>query len=146
MSNNILTTEKIMLNAAPTSRNDAIALAGELLVKAGHVTEGYIAKMIEREELATTYMGNAVAIPHGTAEAKNTIQSTGISVVQVPGGVDFGDGNIAKLLFGIAAVNDEHLDIIQNLAIIISEEENVEKLVQAKSAADILAIIEEGGE
>ncbi|WP_442602310.1 PTS sugar transporter subunit IIA [Paenibacillus sp. KN14-4R] len=145
MSNNILTTEKIMLNAAPATRNEAITLAGELLVKAGHVTEGYISKMIEREEIATTYMGNAVAIPHGTSEAKHTIQSTGISVVQVPGGVDFGDGNIAQLLFGIAAINDEHLDIIQNLAILISEEENVDKLVQAKSAADILALIE-GGE
>lgn len=140
----ILTKEKIMLQAKPRDKQEAIRLAGELLVKAGHVTEEYVAKMQEREELATTYIGSGVAIPHGTNESKQEIKSTGISVVQVPDGVDFGEGNTAYLLFGIAAVGDEHLEVLSEIAIICSEEENVKQAAQAKTADEILALFEKG--
>lgn len=146
MTQTILTADKILLNAKPATKKEAITMAGQLLVQAGHVSEDYIQTMMEREELQTTYMGFGVAIPHGTKEAKAFIQSTGISVVQVREGVDFGDGNIAKLLIGIAAVGDEHLEIIQKLALLISEEENVDKLVHAESAEAIIEMIEQGDE
>lgn len=140
----VLTTEKIILNAKAANKEEAIRLAGELLVKAGHVTPDYVEKMQEREQLATTYIGNGVAIPHGTNESKADIQSTGISVVQVPDGVDFGEGNIAYLLVGIAAVGDEHLEVLSQIAVICSEEENVKRIVQATSAEEIIALFAEG--
>jgi len=140
---NILTAEKIMLNAKVASKEEAIRLAGNLLVQAGHVTAAYVEKMQEREQLATTYIGSGVAIPHGTNESKQEIQSTGISIVQVPEGVDFGDGNTAYLLVGIAAVGDEHLEVLSNIAIICSEEENVTRVVQATSADEIIALFTE---
>jgi len=140
---NILTAEKIMLNAKVASKEEAIRLAGNLLVQAGHVTAAYVEKMQEREQLATTYIGSGVAIPHGTNESKQEIQSTGISIVQVPEGVDFGDGNTAYLLVGIAAVGDEHLEVLSNIAIICSEEENVKRVVQATSADEIIALFTE---
>jgi len=140
---NILTAEKIMLNAKVVSKEEAIRLAGDLLVQAGHVTAAYVEKMQEREQLATTYIGSGVAIPHGTNESKQEIQSTGISIVQVPEGVDFGDGNTAYLLVGIAAVGDEHLEVLSNIAIICSEEENVKRVVQATSADEIIALFSE---
>lgn len=140
---NILTTEKIKLNAKAANKEEAIRLAGELLVQAGHVTAQYVEKMLEREELATTYIGSGVAIPHGTNEAKAEIRSTGISVVQVPDGVDFGEGNTAYLLVGIAAVGDEHLEVLSNIAILCSEEENVKRIVQAATAEEILAMFTE---
>ncbi|MGN7469142.1 PTS sugar transporter subunit IIA [Brevibacillus sp. SAFN-007a] len=137
---NILTTEKIMLKAKAANKEEAIRLAGELLVRAGHVTAPYVEKMLEREELATTYIGSGVAIPHGTNEAKAEIRSTGISVVQVPDGVDFGEGNTAYLLVGIAAVGDEHLEVLSNIAILCSEEENVKRIVEAATAEEIIAM------
>jgi len=140
---NILTAEKIMLNAKVASKEEAIRLAGNLLVQAGHVTAAYVEKMQDREQLATTYIGSGVAIPHGTNESKQEIQSTGISIVQVPEGVDFGDGNTAYLLVGIAAVGDEHLEVLSNIAIICSEEENVKRVVQATSADEIIALFSE---
>ncbi|RNB55273.1 PTS sugar transporter subunit IIA [Brevibacillus gelatini] len=140
---NILTTEKIKLNAKAANKEEAIRLAGELLVQAGHVTAQYVEKMLEREELATTYIGSGVAIPHGTNEAKAEIRSTGISVVQVPDGVDFGEGNTAYLLVGIAAVGDEHLEVLSNIAILCAEEENVKRIVQAATAEEILAMFTE---
>ncbi|MGO0061888.1 PTS sugar transporter subunit IIA [Brevibacillus fluminis] len=144
MSTTVLTTEKIMLNASVATKTEAIRLAGELLVKAGHVTEAYVEKMLEREQLLTTYIGSGVAIPHGTNESKQEIQSTGISVVQIPHGVDFGEGNTAYLVIGIAAVGDEHLEILSNIAIICSEEENVKRVIEATRAEDIIALFEEG--
>lgn len=140
---NILTAEKIMLNAKVASKEEAIRLAGNLLVQAGHVTAVYVEKMQEREQLATTYIGSGVAIPHGTNESKQEIQSTGISIVQVPEGVDFGEGNTAYLLVGIAAVGDEHLEVLSNIAIICSEEENVKRVVQATTADEIIALFSE---
>jgi len=144
MAQNILSSDKIVLNASVANKREAIELAGKLLVDAGHVAAEYVGKMLEREELLTTYLGNGVAIPHGTNESKQWIKSTGISIVQVPEGVDFGDGNTAYVLIGIAGMGDEHLEILSNIAVVCSEEENVKRLVQATSKEQIIAILEEG--
>ncbi|MCD4839482.1 PTS sugar transporter subunit IIA [Neobacillus sedimentimangrovi] len=142
MSKAIFTKENILLNESVATKEEAIKLAGSILVKNGYVDESYIEKMLEREELTSTYMGNFVAIPHGTEDSKQFVKDSGISFVQVPSGVDFGGGNIVKLLIGIAGKGDEHLDILSKIAIVCSEEENITKLVEAKSADEILAIFE----
>lgn len=142
MTNSILTKENIRLNTAVGSKEEAIRMTGSILVEKGYVEADYIEKMLEREELTTTYMGNFVAIPHGTEDSKDFVKESGISFIQVPDGVDFGAGNIVKLLIGIAGKNNEHLDILSNIAIVCSEEENIEKLVNAKTAEEILAIFE----
>jgi mannitol PTS system EIIA component len=143
MSKAILAKENILLNAVMGSKEEAIRLTGSILVDKGYVDADYIEKMLEREELTTTYMGNFVAIPHGTEDSKPFVKESGISFIQVPQGVDFGNGNIVKLLIGIAGKDNEHLDILSSIAIVCSEEENIEKLVAAKSADEILAIFEE---
>jgi len=142
MSNSILTKENIRLNMAVGSKEEAIRMTGSILVEKGYVEADYIEKMLEREELTSTYMGNFVAIPHGTEDSKDFVKESGISFIQVPDGVDFGAGNMVKLLIGIAGKNNEHLDILSNIAIVCSEEENIEKLVNAKTAEEILEIFE----
>lgn len=142
MSQAILKKENIHLNAVFNTKEEAIRQAGSILVEQGYVASLYIEKMLEREELTSTYMGNFIAIPHGTDESKGFVMESGISIIQVPEGVDFGGGNIVKLLIGIAGKNNEHLDILSNIAIVCSEEENVESLVQAATAEEILAIFE----
>jgi PTS system mannitol-specific IIA component len=143
MSKAILAKENILLNASVGSKEEAIRLTGSILVDKGYVDADYIEKMLEREELTSTYMGNFVAIPHGTEDSKSFVKESGISFIQVPQGVDFGNGNIVKLLIGIAGKDNEHLDILSSIAIVCSEEENIEKLVAAKSAEEILAIFDE---
>jgi PTS system mannitol-specific IIA component len=143
MLNEILNKENVILNRSFENKQEAIVAAGKVLVEKGYVEQSYVEKMIEREELTTTYIGNSVAIPHGTEEAKNAIISSGISVIQVPAGVDFGNGNVAKLIIGIAGKNNTHLDILSNIAIVCSEEENVEKIVNAASAEEIIRIFSE---
>lgn len=142
MSQAILKKENIRLNAAINTKEDAIRQTGSILVEQGYVEVGYIEKMLEREELTSTYMGNFIAIPHGTDESKDLVKESGISIIQVPNGIDFGGGNIVKLLIGIAGKNNEHLDILSNIAIVCSEEENVENLVRSATEEEILAIFE----
>ncbi|WP_044640236.1 PTS sugar transporter subunit IIA [Risungbinella massiliensis] len=142
--NEILTLEKIKLNVQVSDKWEAIRKTGELLLEGGHIQESYIVQMIEREKLSTTYMGNGLAIPHGTNEAKKYVSSTGISLLQVPAGVDFGDGNIAYILVGIAGVGDEHLEVLSQIAIFCSDEENVKRLAHANTKEEILKMFQGG--
>jgi len=143
MTKEILSAENIELGVQVASKEEAVRYVGGILLNNGYVKENYIDKMLEREAIATTFMGNALAIPHGTEDAKKEVLATGLSVVTVPDGVDFGDGNIVKLLIGIAGKGDEHLEILSQIAIICSEEENVEKLTQAASKEEIIATLNE---
>jgi len=137
---NILRIENIRLNEKIESKYDAIKLAGELLQQGGYVNEHYIEEMIKREDLSTTYIGNDIAIPHGTETAKNDVLESGISVIQVPEGVDF-NGDKARVVFGIAGKDNTHLEILSNIAIFCSDMDNVEKLVSAKSKEEIMDLL-----
>ncbi|MCA0987600.1 PTS sugar transporter subunit IIA [Guptibacillus algicola] len=143
MANDILSKENIVLNEKAATKEDAIRLAGEILVNKGYVEESYVDQMFEREKITTTYMGNYVAIPHGTEDAKKAVNHSGLSIVQLREGVDFGDGNIAKLIIGIAGKDNEHLEILSQIAIVCSEEENVEKLIQAEDKETFISMFNE---
>ena len=138
----ILAKENILLNTSIGTKEEAIKKTGQLLVDRGYVEEAYIEKMLEREELTSTYMGNFVAIPHGTEDAKKAVKESGIAILQVPAGVEFGAGNEVKLLIGIAGKGDEHLEILSQIAIVCSEEENVQQIVKATSPEEILELCE----
>ncbi|MCY9696638.1 PTS sugar transporter subunit IIA [Paenibacillus alginolyticus] len=140
----ILSTNKIKLNAKPKDKFEAIQMAGQLLVEAGHVSAAYIDKMLEREQTLSTYMGNGLAIPHGTQDSKSLILSTGLSIVQIPEGVDFGEGEKANLVIGIAAAGNDHLDILTNVAMICSEDENMELIMKAATPEEMVKIFESG--
>ncbi len=100
--------------------------------------------MIEREQSLSTYMGAGLAIPHGTQDSKGMISSTGLSIVQIPAGVDFGEGEPAYLVIGIAASGDEHMGILTNVAMICSEEENMERIRSASTPEEMIQIFERG--
>ncbi|GGG08063.1 PTS sugar transporter subunit IIA [Paenibacillus abyssi] len=142
----ILSTDKVKLNAVVKDKEEAIRIAGQLLVNAGHVDPSYVDSMLERESSLSTFMGGGLAIPHGTAEAKGSIKSTGLSIVQLPEGVDFGEGNIAHLVIGIAAVGDDHLDILTNVAMICSDDDNMEQILKAATPEQMIQIFESGME
>jgi mannitol PTS system EIIA component len=139
----VLKKENIVLRASAADKMEAIRLAGNILVNQGYVEPSYVDKMFEREALTSTYMGNFVAIPHGTEDSRSLVKHAGISVVQIPDGVDFGDGNIAKILIGIAGKNNEHLEILSKIAIVCSEEENIQKIIEAATEEEIINLLNE---
>jgi PTS system mannitol-specific IIA component len=144
MDTKILNVNNIELNVKSESKIEAIERAGRMLIANGYVDENYIDGMKAREEVVTTYMGNGVAIPHAMNEYKKDIKNSGIVINQYPNGVDFGDGNLAYIVIGIAGVGDEHMEILSMIALVIMNEENVERLRNAKTKEDIIKIIEEG--
>lgn len=118
----ILTSHNISLDNRATDKLQAIKMAGELLYSLGYVEKEYIEAMVEREKDITTYIGNGVAIPHGVGASKKYIKSSGITILQFPEGVSFGD-EIAYLIVGIAGINDEHIGILSNIATLMLERE-----------------------
>ena len=134
----ILSEKMIRLQAVAHDKEDAIRQAGELLVNGGCVNSNYIAGMLTREQTMSTYLGNGVSIPHGMLENRDDVQKTGISVLQLPEGVEWNDGEIVYLVIGIGAKSDEHMDVLMNLAEVIEDPEETERLVKTNDAALII--------
>lgn len=126
--NDVLRPENILVGLASESKEAAIRRAGELLVRGGYVEEPYVDAMLRREQLATTYLGMGIAIPHGTSDAKERVLRSGIVVLQYPEGVDFGDEK-AHLVIGIAGVGDEHLDILARLSASLEDDDLLQRLL-----------------
>ena len=135
----ILVKDGVKLNLNPVSKEEAIGAAGALLAELGYVDKSYIDAMQDREKLVSTYMGMGVAIPHGTSQAKDTVKKTGIVLMQYPEGVDFGDEK-AQLIFGIAGIGDEHLDLLSKICGMLEDEDVLETL---KTTNDVDWILEQ---
>ena len=135
----VIIADGIRLGQKPVTKEEAIQAAGELLAKLGYVDGSYVDAMQEREKLVTTYMGMGVAIPHGTTQAKGTVKKTGIVLLQYPEGVDFGSEK-AQLVFGIAGIGDEHLDLLSKLCTLLEDEALLETL---KTTDDVEWVLEQ---
>lgn len=138
-----LTSDAIFLGLKATNKSDAIKFAGEQLVKLGNVAPEYVEGMFAREELVSTYLGESIAVPHGTIEAKQYVQKTGIVFCQYPEGIQWGDeeDDIAKMVIGIAAQGDEHNMVLMAITNSLGDEEAVERLQNTSNPADVLNII-----
>ena len=123
----MLMRSNVLTGLPSESKEEAILRAGALLEASGYVDEKYAPAMLEREGISSTYMGMGLAIPHGTAEAKESVLRSGIVVLQYPEGVDF-DGEKARLIVGIAGVGNEHLSILAKVAGALDDEALLEKL------------------
>lgn len=130
--------EDIQLGLPSVTKEEAIRAAGALLAKRGYVDDSYADAMVEREKLVSTYMGMGVAIPHGTSQKKGTVKKSGVVLLQYPQGVDFGDEK-AYLVFGIAGVGNDHLDLLGNVCEILEDEDALEQL---KTTSDMNYVLE----
>ncbi|BDR59055.1 PTS sugar transporter subunit IIA [Xylocopilactobacillus apicola] len=137
----------ILLDQHAATKEQAIRLAGNLLVENEYVEAPYVDSMIERNKDVSVYMGNFIAIPHGTEDGKKYIKKTGISIVQLPFGVDFSEDpeveKVVTVVFGIAGMNNEHLDLLQKIAVFCSDLNNVVKLADAQSKQEIIEMLKE---
>jgi len=142
MSDNVLNLESISVGGTATNKEDSIREAAAILVKANAVTPEYADYMLERETSVSTYMGNFLAIPHGTNEAKGSIIRSSLSLVRYPDPIDW-DGQPVRFAVGIAGLNNEHLEILSKIAVVFSDEDEVQKLIDAATAEDIFTLLEE---
>ncbi len=134
-----LDERQIRLQSHAADKQEAIRQVGQLLVDSGNIDAGYISSMLGREQVANTYLGNGIAIPHGLPENRDLIHSTGIAVVQSPDGVPWNTGETVHLIVGIAAKSDEHIEVLKRLTRVLGDKEQVERLTKT---TDPRAIIE----
>lgn len=132
----------MILGAVCQDKDEAIAAAGRMLVEAGYVTTRYIAAMKERDKALSVYIGNHVAIPHGVHGSEQEIIKSGLSFLQVPAGVAFGEGELAYVIIGIAGKGEEHLQYLQKIALVCSEVDNVLKLRNATTKQEVLDLFQ----
>ncbi len=130
----------IALNTAFNSKQEAIKYCGNLFYKNNYITAQYIDDMLKRDRDCSVYIGNGVAIPHGLVTSDAHILKSAICIVQVPDGVEFETG-CAKLLIGIAAKNNEQIAILEKIANLCCDLENVEKLTTAQNVQQITNLI-----
>jgi mannitol PTS system EIIA component len=136
----VLTLSQIKVPGTARTKEESIREAGEILVDAGAVTPAYIDSMFEREQSVSTYMGNYLAIPHGTNEAKDSILRSALSVIRYDEPIDW-DGNEVRFSLGIAGYQGGHMDILSRIAILFSDTDEVDKLIAAKSAEEIYDLL-----
>jgi PTS system mannitol-specific IIA component len=136
----ILTVNQVKTPGAATGKDEAIREAGQILVDSGAVDAQYVDAMFEREKSVSTYMGNFLAIPHGTNEAKDLIKASALSVVRYQSPIDW-DGNEVRFAIGIAGYEGGHLEILGKVAIIFSDLDEVDKLIAAGSAQEIYDLL-----
>ncbi|ENM5840960.1 fused PTS fructose transporter subunit IIA/HPr protein [Vibrio mimicus] len=136
-----LTTQDIQLQQHFESKQAAIQGLAQALTAKGLVAEGYAQGMLNREAQHSTYLGNGIAIPHGTTDTRELVKQTGVTAMHFPQGLDWGDGNRVYVAIGIAAKSDEHLGILKQLTKVLSAEGVEQALQQAKTAQQIIAVI-----
>ena len=134
----VLAEESVVLAGTATNRDEAITEAGELLVASGAVAADYVPAMLEREQSVSTYMGNLLAIPHGTNESKLSIQRTAISFVRYPDGLDW-NGKQVEFVIGIAGAGDDHMKLLGPIAETFLDESQVTRLREATTPAEVRA-------
>ncbi|WP_323664763.1 PTS mannitol transporter subunit IICBA [Pectobacterium carotovorum] len=133
----------VFLNQHATDKEQAIRFAGEQLVKGGYVEPAYVEAMLEREKLTSTYLGESIAVPHGTIEAKDRVLKTGVVFCQYPEGVRFGDEDdeVARLVIGIAARNNEHIQVITSLTNALDDDAVIERLAHTQDVQEVLDLL-----
>ncbi|MBX9245188.1 PTS sugar transporter subunit IIA [Actinotalea ferrariae] len=137
----VLAPGDVVLAESADSKEEAIRDAGRLLVAAGAVEESYVDAMLERERTISTYMGNHLAIPHGTDDAKRAIRRSALCLVRYDEPVDW-DGNPVRVVVGIAGVGDEHLEILSRIALVFADTDQVQRVLDASSSAELYAILQ----
>jgi PTS system mannitol-specific IIA component len=140
----LLVKSGIHFGATASSKEEAVALCGQALVSLGAATAEYAAAMWEREQIASSYLGNYVAMPHGTDESRKFVNFGQIVFLRFAEPFIWDDEEV-KLCIGIAAQGDEHVEIIGNLADALLDEEKFEKLLSTHEHDDVLKILSPTG-
>lgn len=136
----ILSPNAVRLGLEAKDKADALRQCGEVLVEIGAASPAYADALLEREESVSTYIGEGVAIPHGTNESREHISRAAIAYLQFPAGVDW-DGNRVQVCIAIASRSEEHVDILQSLAAVLMEPESAAALREATSVDGVLALL-----
>ncbi|MGC6386372.1 fused PTS fructose transporter subunit IIA/HPr protein [Ewingella sp. S1.OA.A_B6] len=136
-----LSQQDIHLGALANNKEEAIRQVAAALTQAGRVSEGYVDGMLQRELQTSTYLGNGIAIPHGTTDTRDLVLDTGVQVFQFPQGIEWGDDQTAYIVIGIAARSDEHLGLLRQLTHVLSDDSVSARMAKTDSAEELRSLL-----
>jgi PTS system mannitol-specific IIA component len=136
----LLDLSAIHPDAVAADRDTAIRLCGQALVDVGAAAPAYVDSMLAREGSVSTYIGEGVAIPHGTAAGKDSVLRDALCVLRFPGGVDW-NGHAVAVCIGIAARGDGHIGVLAQLAEILLDPDQARALREATTREEILDLL-----
>ena len=132
----LLAESSIVLDATATDVDDAIRQAGAALVATGAVEPDYVEAMLERERTVSTYVGEGVAVPHGTLAAKDAVKRNALVLLRLADGLDW-NGNDVRIVIGLAAVGRGHIGLLSRLAGVLLDPDRAAALRTATDAAEV---------
>jgi PTS system mannitol-specific IIA component len=137
----LLAPAAVRLAERAADRTEAIRRAGAALVEAGAVEEAYVASMLAREESVSTYVGEQVAIPHGTLEGRALIRRDALCFVRFAEPVDWGGAGDVTVAIGIAAKGDGQVEVLAELASILLDPDRAQALREAGSPEEVVELL-----
>lgn len=141
----LLARAAVRLDATAADRDDAIRQCGQALVRVGAVAPAYVDAMIERERSVSTYVGEGVAIPHGTLNSKESVGHDAVSFVRFPDGVAW-NGERVHVCIGIAARGDGHVRLLAELAQILLDPDRARALRETNDTDEVVRLLQPAGE
>jgi PTS system mannitol-specific IIC component len=136
----VLGADAVRLGLDAADREDALRQCGAVLVEIGAAGPAYADAILEREQSVSTYMGLGLAIPHGTDASREHIHRAALAFLQFPGGVDW-DGRTCRACIAIASRSDEHIAILQSLAMVLSDRRSARRLRETTSVDEVLELL-----
>ena len=137
-----ITPDHVLLNRKFASKQEVIRAIGEIMVRCGEVTPRYVLGMFEKEDQYSTWITEGVALPHGTNQVKSEVLRNSVVLVQIPDGVEWGDGKTVYLAIGLAGTgNEEHLKLLSALAEVLQHQANVERLRSSDSEEEVIGML-----
>ncbi|MES2092684.1 MAG: PTS sugar transporter subunit IIA [Actinomycetota bacterium] len=136
----LLAESSIRLELSAANQEDAIRQTGAALLDAGAIDASYIDAMLERERSVSTFVGEGVAIPHGTLAGKDSVKNDALVVLRFPDGVDW-DGNDVRVCVGIAARGNGHIALLSQLATVLLDPDRAAALRAATTSAEVYELL-----
>ena len=136
----LLAPASIRLSQTATDQEDAIRQTGAALLDAGAIDTPYIDAMLQRERSVSTYVGEGVAIPHGTLAGKDSVKNDAIVVLRFPDGVDW-NGNEVIVCVGIAARGNGHIALLSQLASVLLNPDKASALRASTTSAEVYELL-----
>ena len=136
----LISLDGISLDAAASSKEEAVALSGKLLVELGAVSQEYADAMWEREQKFSSAIGLGFAIPHGTDESRVHVKFDQLVFLRLVQEIEWGD-EMVKCVLGIASQGDGHVEILGNFAELVQDEKSLEMLVSSGTDVQVRDLI-----
>jgi mannitol PTS system EIIA component len=137
----LLDISAIDLDARADSKEDAVRACGEALVRVGAVQPSYVDAMLERERTISTYVGEGVAIPHGTLAGKDAVLRDALCYLRFADPVDW-DGDPVSVCVGIAAAGEGHVEVLAQLAQVLMDPDQAQALRDATRPEEVLQVLQ----